>query len=106
MSLAGWIWVMQTKKPNIIVIVSDTLRTADTGCYGSIRVQTPHIDSFAKRGVRFTRAFPESLPTIPVRRALHTGRRAFPFHNYKPVKWDVVYLPGWQAMDNEEDTDS
>ena len=91
-------------RPNIVVIVSDTLRAADLGCYGSEEVHTPHIDAFAKCGVRFTRAYPESLRTIPFRRALHTGRRAYPFRKYRPVKWDIVYLPGWQAMDNEEDT--
>lgn len=91
-------------KMNIIVIVSDTLRASDLGCYGNRVVRTPCIDALARRSVRFTRAYPESLPTIPVRRALHTGRRAFPFRNYQPVKWDIVYLPGWQAMDNNEDT--
>jgi len=89
---------------NIVVVVSDTLRTADLGCYGSEEVRTPRIDAFARNSARFTRAYPESLPTIPVRRALHTGRRAYPFRNYKPGKWDIVYLPGWQGMDNEEDT--
>jgi len=39
-----------------------------------------------------------------VRKALHTGRRAYPFKNYRPVKWDIVSLPGWQPMDNAEDT--
>ena len=92
------------QKPNIVLIVSDTLRTAHLGCYGNPNIQTPNIDSFAKRAMRFTRAYPESLPTIPVRRALHTGRRAYPFGNYRPVKWDIVYLPGWQAINNEEDT--
>jgi len=91
-------------RPNIVVIVSDTLRTADLGCYGNPIIRTPNIDAFAQQAVRFTRAYPESLPTIPVRRALHTGRRAFPFRNYHPVKWDIVYLPGWQPMDNNEDT--
>jgi len=86
------------------VIVSDTLRTAHLGCYGNSRIRTPNIDAFAERAMRFTRAYPESLPTIPVRRALHTGRRAYPFRDYRPVKWDIVYLPGWQAMDNAEDT--
>jgi len=89
---------------NVIVVVSDTLRTAELGCYGGERVATPHLDAFAASGVRFTRAYPESLPTIPVRRALHTGRRAYPFRDYRPLKWDIVYLPGWQAMDNSEDT--
>ncbi len=90
--------------PNIIVVVSDTLRAADVGCYGAAVAKTPHIDAFADTAVRFTRAYPESLPTIPVRRALHTGRRAYPFADWKPVKWDIVTLPGWQPMENEEDT--
>jgi len=88
----------------MIVVVSDTLRTAELGCYGNAEMRTPCMDAFAAGGTRFARAFPESLPTIPVRRALHTGRRAYPFRDYRPVKWDIVYLPGWQAMDNEEDT--
>jgi len=91
-------------KPNIVVVVSDTLRADYLGCYGNTYIRTPNIDKFAKRCTRFTHAYPESLPTIPVRRALFTGRRAYPFHNYQPVKWDIVYLPGWQAMANDEDT--
>ena len=90
--------------PNIIVIVSDTMRASDVGCYGSDVVQTPCLDAFATHSVRFTRAYPESLPTIPVRRALHTGRRVYPFRNYRPVRWDIVSLPGWQPIGNDEDT--
>jgi len=93
-----------SKQPNVIVVMSDTLRTAELACYFDTDVQTPNLSAFAQRSVRFTRAYPESLPTIPVRRALHTGRRAYPFRDYRPVKWDIVYLPGWQAIDNEEDT--
>ncbi len=89
--------------PNIIVVMTDTLRTAFLGCYGNPTIRTPNIDKFARQSVRFTRAYPESLPTIPVRRAIHTGRRAYPFHNYQPVPWDIVYLPGWQGMDSDED---
>ena len=95
---------MPSGQPNILVVMSDTLRAAHLGCYGNGQVHTPNIDAFARRAVRFTRAYPESLPTIPVRRALHTGRRAYPFRDYRPVKWDIVYLPGWQATDNAEDT--
>lgn len=91
-------------RPNIVVVVADTLRTAFLGCYGNEWVRTPNIDRFAAQGVRFTRAHPESLPTIPVRRALHSGRRAYPFPDYTPVPWDNVYLPGWQPMSPEEPT--
>lgn len=90
-------------RPNIIVVMTDTLRTAYLGCYGNDTIHTPNIDEFAARAVKLTRAYPESLPTIPVRRAMHTGRRAYPFRNYQPVSWDIVYLPGWQPLDADED---
>jgi arylsulfatase A-like enzyme len=91
-------------RPNILLVVSDTLRLDYLRCYGNEGIVTPNIDALAGRSVRFTNAFPESLPTIPVRRALHTGRRAYPFDDYRPVKWDIVNLPGWEPIDNEEDT--
>ena len=91
-------------KLNVIVVVADTLRTAYLGCYGNEWIHTPSIDRFAQQSVRFTRAHPECLPTIPTRRTLHSGRRAFPFNDYRPVPWDNVYLPGWQPMSAEEST--
>ena len=89
---------------NIVVVVSDTFRTAYMGAYGNEWIHTPNLDRFAQEGVRFVNAHPESLPTIPMRRTVHTGRRAFPFHDYIPVPWDNVYLPGWQPMSAEEGT--
>lgn len=91
-------------RPNILVVISDTMRTGHLGCYGNPRMRTPSIDRFAAQAVRFNRAYPETLPTIPVRRALHTGRRCYPFRTYRPVRWDIGCLPGWQPMDNDEDT--
>lgn len=95
---------MTGTRPNVVYVMTDTLRTAFLGCYGNETIRTPNVDRFAARSVLFTRAYPESLPTIPVRRAIHTGRRAYPFRDYAPVPWDIVYLPGWQAMDRGEDT--
>jgi arylsulfatase A-like enzyme len=92
------------ERPNIVLIVSDTLRTKYLGCYGNPTIQTPNLDEFASQGIRFTRAYPEALPTIPVRRGLHSGRRVYPFHDYKPIKWDIVYLPGWQPLSEDHDT--
>ena len=96
--------VKMPDRMNVVVVMFDTLRAADVGCYGSTVTRTPNIDALARRGVRFTRAYPESLPTIPVRRALHTGRRAYPFRDWRPLKWGTVYLPGWQPMIESEDT--
>ena len=94
----------QQTQLNVIVVVADTLRTAFLGCYGNDWIHTPSIDRFARQSVRFARAHPECLPTIPTRRTLHSGRRAFPFNDYQPVPWDNVYLPGWQPMSAEEST--
>lgn len=95
---------MKSSKMNVVFVMTDTLRTAYLGCYGNKTIRTPNIDRFCQVATRFTRAYPESLPTIPVRRAIHTGRRAYPFRDYKPVKWDIVYQPGWQPISNDEDT--
>ena len=86
-------------KLNIVMIIADSLRQDHCGCYGNPWIRTPNIDRLAAMSTRFTRAYPESLPTVPVRRALFTGRRAYPFKDYQPVPWDIVYLPGWQPME-------
>lgn len=92
------------EKTNIVVVIFDTLRARDTGCYGNAAVKTPAIDRLAGEGVMFENAFPESLPTIPVRRAIYTGRRSYPFRDYRPLPWGTVYMPGWQPIASGEDT--
>ena len=44
-------------KPNIVVILADDLGYADLGCQGCRDIPTPHIDSIAKNGVRFTNGY-------------------------------------------------
>lgn len=41
-------------RPNVVLIVADDLGYADVGCNGSREIRTPHIDSLAKDGARFT----------------------------------------------------
>ena len=89
---------------NIVVVVAETLRTAFLGAYGNDWIRTPAIDRFASQSLRFTCAHAECLPTIPTRRTLHSGRRAFPFADYRPIPWDNVYIPGWQPLSTEEST--
>ena len=86
---------------NVVMIIADTLRKDHCGCYGNPWIRTPNIDRLAARSARFTGAYPESLPTIPVRRAMFSGRRAYPFHNYHSIPWDIVSLPGWQPMERD-----
>ena len=42
---------------NVLFIISDDLTDTALSCYGNRVCQTPHIDSLAAKGVRFTRAF-------------------------------------------------
>jgi arylsulfatase A-like enzyme len=62
-------------RPNVVLIVADDLGYGDLGCYGCPDIPTPHIDSIARAGVRFTQAY--AYPTCsPTRAAMLTGRYA------------------------------
>ena len=58
---------------NVILIMSDSFRSDHLGCYGNDWIKTPNIDKLAKESVVFENAYPEGLPTVPVRTALLTG---------------------------------
>jgi arylsulfatase A-like enzyme len=61
-------------RPNIILIISDDLGYADLGCQRSKDVKTPHIDSLAQNGTRFTHGYVSSPQCGPSRAGLLTGR--------------------------------
>jgi len=61
-------------KPNILFIMSDQHTATATGCYGNRQVQTPNLDAFAKRGVRFEYPIVQSPLCIPSRACLLTGK--------------------------------
>lgn len=65
------------RKPNIIILYVDDLGYADVGCYGAKGVNTPHIDSLAKNGMRFTDAHSAAATCTPSRYSLLTGQYAF-----------------------------
>jgi N-sulfoglucosamine sulfohydrolase len=46
-----------SRKPNVVLIVSDDHGRGDLGCYGNRVIQTPNLDALAAEGVRFTNAF-------------------------------------------------
>jgi arylsulfatase A-like enzyme len=62
-----------TRPPNVILIVGDDLGYADVGCYGQRDILTPHIDSLARTGRRFTQAYAGSTVCAPSRCCLMTG---------------------------------
>ncbi len=68
----------QSHKPNVILVILDTLRKDHVGAYGNDLMRTPTLDAVAREGLIFTRAHPDAMPTIPARRAIHTGFRTWP----------------------------
>jgi len=58
--------------PNIVFVIADDLGYSDLGCYGS-EIATPHIDSLAGRGLRYTNFHVTPLCS-PTRAAFMTGR--------------------------------
>ena len=93
---------------NIVLVVYDSLRKDCMGCYGPPpwwEVKTPHFDALAKESLVMTHMYPESLPTLPTRRALYTGKRVYPFFNADfRLKGDFVGAPGWGPIPEEQDT--
>ena len=77
-----------TARPNVVLIVADDLGYGDLGCFGCPDIPTPHIDSIAKAGVRFTQAY--AYPTCsPTRAGLLTGRW--------PIRYGIMrtVIPPW-----------
>lgn len=73
------------QKPNILVIVADDLGSAELGCQGNRDIPTPHIDSLAQHGVRFTNAYVSCPVCSPTRAGLITGRYQQRFgHEFNP----------------------
>ncbi len=74
---------------NAIVVMFDSLQFNYLGCYGNSWIKTPNMDRFAREGVLFENCYTEGLPTVPCRRAMHTGRFTLPYQ-------------GWTAMTMED----
>jgi arylsulfatase A-like enzyme len=90
-------------RPNVLLVIVDSLRSDFLGCYGSPQVQTPNIDSLAGEGIRFNRFFPEAMPTVPARRTILTGRRIFPFRGWERAP-DLGRGPGSAGIDDLDTT--
>lgn len=58
-------------RPNILLILADDMGYSDVGCYGG-EISTPHLDSLAKNGLRFTQ-FYNTARCWPSRAAILTG---------------------------------
>ncbi len=74
------------KRPNIVIILGDDMGYADVGFHGCKDIPTPHIDSLAKNGVRFTSGYVSGPYCSPTRAGLLSGRYQNRFgHEFNPA---------------------
>jgi arylsulfatase A-like enzyme len=89
---------------NAILVILDNLRKDHVRVYGNDRIKTPNLDALAEGSLRFTRAYPESIPTLPARRAIHTGLRTWPFRDWEPPEGEDFMPAGWQRIPEDQTT--
>lgn len=78
---------VQESFPNIVYILADDLGYGDVSCYVKEPIfVTPHIDSMAMRGMRFTDAHSNSVCT-PTRYTILTGRYSWRTRLKQGVTW-------------------
>lgn len=74
----GWNEGRAAETPNIVIILVDDMGYGDPGCYNvDSKIPTPHIDSLAKEGMRFTDAHSAGPLCHMSRYGLMTGRYPF-----------------------------
>jgi len=64
----------EKRKPNFVVFLSDDEGYGELGCQGNKEIPTPHIDSIAQEGIRFTQGYVSGPYCSPTRAGLLTGR--------------------------------
>jgi arylsulfatase A-like enzyme len=68
-----------------IFVLFDSLNRLALGAYGG-KLATPNFDRFAARAVTFDTHYVGSLPCMPARRDIHTGRLNFPHRSWGPLE--------------------
>jgi arylsulfatase A-like enzyme len=62
------------RPPNVVFFLVDDMGWRDVACFGSTFYETPHIDRFARQGVRFTQAYAACHVCSPTRASIMTGK--------------------------------
>ncbi|MEI6602779.1 MAG: sulfatase-like hydrolase/transferase [Clostridia bacterium] len=88
-----------SKRPNILIIVSDQLRHDCVGYAEKYPVMTPNLDKLARAGIVFTHAY-SAIPTCcPARQSMLCGRRVESFGAY----WNYDGAGGMKSPAMPED---
>ena len=80
---------------NVVVYVSDALRTDHLGCYGARWMNTKTVDELAAGGVRYAQAISSAPWTAPSTTSIVTGMYA---HHHGYLHWDAALDPSVETM--------
>ncbi|MGF1625651.1 MAG: sulfatase [Alphaproteobacteria bacterium] len=69
-----------------VFVLFDSLNRLALGAYGGDWIRTPNFDRFARRAVTFDKHYVGSLPCMPARRDMHTGRLNFMHRSWGPLE--------------------
>ena len=67
------VYCLRPPQMNVILVTLDTTRADRIGCYGYQKARTPALDSLARKGVLFERAYAPVPVTLPSHASLFTG---------------------------------
>jgi arylsulfatase A-like enzyme len=85
-------------RPNVLLLILDTVRAMNLGLYGYDRATTPNLERFAERGVTFDWAMSAAPWTLPSHAAMFTGRYPFETKAYFRTALDETYPTLAEAM--------
>ena len=97
----------QDDRPDIVIILLDTLRADRLSCYGFEQETTPHLDAFGAESVLYERAVSPAQWTIPSHGSLFTGEypsthgttQIFDRHSAKqPTMAEYLNAAGYQTV--------
>lgn len=63
-----------SRRPNVVLIITDDVGYGDLGSYGAPDIKTPNIDKLARDGVRMTDFYANGATCTPTRAGLIAGR--------------------------------
>lgn len=77
------------RRPNIVLLFADDLGYGELGCQGNTQIPTPHIDSIASDGIRFTNGYVTAPFCSASRAGLMSGQYQTRFgYEFNPIGAD------------------
>jgi arylsulfatase A-like enzyme len=97
------VFTVGAEKPNVVLIIADDLGYGELGFQGCTEIPTPHIDSIAKNGTRFTDGYVTCSMCHPSRAGMMTGRHQvrFGIEGNPPIKERNYGVPTTEPMLSE-----